>query len=140
VIAYVDTSVLLRVLLGEPGRLREWRRIETAVSSALAAVEVLRTLDRLRLRGALTVEEGAERRGAAIRLMQAVSVADVSAQILRRAGDPFPTPLGTLDAIHLATALAWRDARHPGLVMATHDSQLALAAQACGFEVVGAAG
>jgi predicted nucleic acid-binding protein len=46
VIAYVDASVLLRVLLGEPGRLREWRRIETAVSSALADVEVLRTLER----------------------------------------------------------------------------------------------
>jgi len=50
VIAYVDASVLLRMLLGEPGRLREWRRVDTAVSSGLAEVEVLRTLDRLRLR------------------------------------------------------------------------------------------
>ena len=75
---------------------------------------------------------------AGIRLLRAVSLADLSAPILRRAADPFPTPLGTLDAIHLATALAWRDARHPALLVATHDAQLALAARACGFEVVGA--
>ena len=137
-IAYVDASVLLRVLLGEPGRLREWRQLETAVSSALAEVEVLRTLDRLRLREQLTLDEAADRRGAAIRVLHAVSLAEVSAPILRRAADPFPTPLGTLDAIHLATALAWRDVQHSALVVATHDAQLALAARACGFEVVGA--
>ena len=139
-IAYVDASVLLRVVLGEPGRLREWREVEPAVSSALAEVEVLRTLDRLRLRGGLTVEEAAERRGAAIRLMQAVNLADVSVLILRRAADPFPTPLGTLDAIHLATALAWREAQHSALVVATHDEQLGIAARACGFELLGTTG
>jgi predicted nucleic acid-binding protein len=136
VIAYVDASVLLRVLLGEPGRWRDWGTVEIAVSSALAEVEILRTLDRLRLRGDLSVEETAERRGAAIRVMQAVSIVEVSAAVLRRAADPFPTPLGTLDAIHLATALAWREHRG-SLTMATHDVQLALAARACGFAVVG---
>lgn len=139
-IAYVDASVLLRVLLGEPGRLRQWKEVETAVASALAEVEVLRTLDRLRLRGALTVAETAERRGTAIRLMGAVSLIEVSVPILRRAADPFPTPLGTLDAIHLATALAWREGRDAALVVATHDAQLALAAGACGFEVIGVSG
>lgn len=137
-IAYVDASVLLRLVLGEPGRLAKWRDVETAVSSALAEVEVLRTLDRLRVRAELTPEETADRRGTAYRLLEAVSLADVSTPILRRAADPFPTPLGTLDAIHLATALAWRDARRE-VVMATHDAQLALAARACGFEVIGAA-
>jgi len=138
VIAYVDASVLLRLVLGEPGRLAKWREVETAVSSALAEVEVVRTLDRLRVRAELTPEETADRRGTAYRLLEAVSLADVSTPILRRAADPFPTPLGTLDAIHLATALAWRDARRE-VVMATHDAQLALAARACGFEVIGAA-
>ena len=137
-IAYLDASVLLRLVLGEPGRLAKWRDVETAVSSALAEVEVLRTLDRLRVRAELTPEETADRRGTAYRLLEAVSLADVSTPILRRAADPFPTPLGTLDAIHLATALAWRDARRE-VVMATHDAQLALAARACGFEVIGAA-
>jgi len=31
VIAYVDASVLLRLVLGEPGRLAKWREVETAV-------------------------------------------------------------------------------------------------------------
>jgi predicted nucleic acid-binding protein len=106
----------------------------------LAEVEVLRTLDRLRLRDELTLEDAAERRGAAFRLLHAVSLADVSAPILRRAADPFPTPLGTLDAIHLATALAWREVPHPDLIVATHDAPLGIAARACGFEVLGTAG
>src|SRR4029453_12535658 len=34
-IVYIDSPVLLRVVLGEPDRLREWRRIERPVSSEL---------------------------------------------------------------------------------------------------------
>ncbi len=49
-IAYVDSSVLLRIVLGQPGALHKWRAIKTAVSSRLAEVECLRALDRLRLR------------------------------------------------------------------------------------------
>ena len=57
--------------------------------------------------------------------------------ILARASDPFPTPLGTLDALHLATALVWRERMRQPLVMATHDGGLALAARAFGLEVLG---
>jgi predicted nucleic acid-binding protein len=49
-IAYVDSSVLLRVALGQPNALPEWRDIERGVSSALVTTESLRTLDRVRLR------------------------------------------------------------------------------------------
>jgi hypothetical protein len=49
-----------------------------------------------------------------------------------------PTVLGTLDAIHLATALLWRENTGSDLVMATHDGSLALAARAAGFRVIGA--
>jgi hypothetical protein len=69
--------------------------------------------------------------------MEAVEVVDVGRPVLRRASEPFPTPLGTLDAIHLATALAWRDARTEALVLATHDKVLGTAAQAMGLQVVG---
>jgi len=48
-----------------------------------------------------------------------------------------PTELGTFDAIHLATALLWREMRRVDLVMATHDEALALGAQAHGLPVVG---
>lgn len=136
-IAYLDASVLLRVVLGEPGRLKEWPAIEEGVASALAEVECLRTLDRLRLRGALSDQEMAERRGAMLELLDAVALVEVTAPVLRRAADPFPTPLGTLDAIHLATALAWREERDSPLLLATHDASLGLGARACGFTVIG---
>ena len=45
--------------------------------------------------------------------------------------------LRTLDAIHLATALIWRDRIGPISTMATHDSALGIAARAFGFEVRG---
>ena len=48
-----------------------------------------------------------------------------------------PTELGTLDVIHLATALLWSDMTSLPLVMATHDVALAIAAKAHGLTVVG---
>jgi hypothetical protein len=32
----------------------------------------------------------------------------VERPVLARASEPFPTPLGTLDALHLSTALGWQ--------------------------------
>ena len=137
-IAYLDASVALRLVLGEPNRLAEWRRIESAVASALTEVECLRTLDRLSRLGSLSEDEVAARRTAVYRLLEAVEVVDVGRPVLRRASEPFPTPLGTLDAIHLSTAIAWRDARNADLTMATHDTALATAARAVGLQVIGA--
>jgi len=56
--------------------------------------------------------------------------------VLERAVEPFPTGLGSLDAIHLASALLARDSVE-GLVFATHDDQLGTAARATGFQVRG---
>jgi hypothetical protein len=102
------------------------------------AVESLRTIDRLRLRGALTVEEAASRRAMATEWLEAVDLVLLQRPVLARASEPFPTPLGTLDALHLATALVWRDRMRQTLVMATHDGNLALAARSFGLEVLGA--
>ena len=33
-IAYVDSSVLLRIVLGQPGHLREWASIERGIASS----------------------------------------------------------------------------------------------------------
>jgi hypothetical protein len=57
--------------------------------------------------------------------------------VLSRASEPLPTPLATTDAVHLATALIWRDRLGSALVMATHDAALGLAARTFGFEVRG---
>ena len=136
-IAYVDSPVVLRLILAEPGRLREWDSIEEAVTSELAQVECLRTLDRLHARAALTSEDLATRRAAVFRLLEAIELVDVGKPVLARASEPFPTPLGTLDAIHLSTAILWKQWRSKEIVFATHDGRLGTAARAVGFEVVG---
>ena len=136
--AYVDTSVLLRVALGQASALPEWRQIDRGVTSLLARVEGLRTLDRLRLRVRLRDAEVARRRGFFLQSLDSLELVEVDSLVLDRAAQPQPTELGTLDAIHLATALLWREAVHTELVMATHDIALATAALAYGFRVVGA--
>jgi predicted nucleic acid-binding protein len=138
-IAYLDSSVLLRIVLGQRDRLEDWRRVREGVASALVEVECLRTLDRLKLSAGLSDRDLAARREAVYRLLDEVSVIDAGSTILSRASQPFPTPLGTPDAIHLATALAWRESGHPDLVMATHDAALGTAARAMGFDVRGVA-
>jgi predicted nucleic acid-binding protein len=137
VIAYLDSSVLLRKVLRQPGALREWAAIRTGVASALAETECLRSLDRLRLRTELADRDLALRREAVFRLLESLEVVEVTAPVLSRAAQPLPTELGTLDAIHLATALLWREHNGGDIVMATHDVALATAARACGLAVVG---
>jgi predicted nucleic acid-binding protein len=137
-IAYLDSSVLLRKLLGQPGALKEWGRIEAGVASAIAEVECLRTLDRVRTLEEVPDAEMAVRRETVYRLLESVEVVEASRAVLARSAQPMPTVLGTLDAIHLATALLWRENTGSDLVMATHDGSLALAARAAGFRVIGA--
>ena len=136
-IAYVDASVLLRLALGQRDALSEWPRIRRGVSSALVITESLRTLDRLRIRAALDDADLAERRATILAFVGSLELVDVDALVLDRAAQPMPTELGTLDAIHLATALLWKEMTNVPLVMATHDTALAIGARAHGLEVVG---
>ncbi|CAN5376315.1 type II toxin-antitoxin system VapC family toxin [soil metagenome] len=132
---YVDTSVVLRVVLGEKGRLRGWSRIRHPVSSELVRVECLRTLDRARLAKLLGDDEVAKRRAFVEQLLASFTKIALNRRILRTAAEPLPTTLGTLDAIHLASAQAFR-ARLPDLRFATHDAALSVAASAVGFNLV----
>lgn len=133
---YVDSSVLLRVVLGEPGRLEVWSKIESPISSELIRLECLRTIDRARARFALEDESVAKHRAAVIEMIDTFSLISLDSLILERASDPFPTSLGSLDAIHLATALLVRG-EFEKLELATHDLELATAARAVGFRVSG---
>ena len=132
---YVDTSVLLRVVLGEPKRLRSWAKIVHPVSSELIRVECARTLDRARLAGLLEDDEIADRREAVEEVLTTFDLVTIDRRILRRAAEPLPTTLGTPDALHLASAMAFR-LRVPDLRLATHDEALACAARAVGFSLV----
>jgi predicted nucleic acid-binding protein len=137
VTAYIDTSALLRLVLGETGALDELRSYDRLVSSELIGVESCRTIDRLRLQGALTTEEAVVRLRAVTEWLEAIDLVLLRPPVLSRASEPLPTPLGTLDALHLATALIWRDRMGSVPIVATHDSALGLAARAFGFEVRG---
>jgi predicted nucleic acid-binding protein len=95
-------------------------------------------LDRLRLAEGLEDAEIAVRREAVFRFLEAVEVVELTRPVLARAAQPLPTALGTPDAIHLATALLWKERTGADLVMATHDEALAIAARASGLRVIGA--
>ena len=134
-ITYIDASVLVRVIQGARGALAAWKDIDP-VSSVLIRVECLRVIDRARARGNGTDLEIAGHRSAVHEALAAFSLAPITESILIRAADPFQTGLGTLDEIHLATALQLRE-EFPALEFATHDTGLALAARSVGFAVHG---
>jgi hypothetical protein len=89
------------------------------------------------MRGALAVEQVADFRAYFFRLMWETETVMPDQAVLGRASESFSTPLGSLDAIHLATALIWREKWDRDLVMLTHDRQLAVASRANGIEVIG---
>lgn len=137
-IAYLDSSVILRLVLHERNPLGEWPDLRHGVTSTLAEVEVLRTLDRLRfLTPTLAPKVLAARREAAFRVLEGLETIEITRVVLARAAQPLPTPLGTLDAVHLVSAMGWRE-QYDVLTFATHDVALAAAARASGFEVIGA--
>jgi predicted nucleic acid-binding protein len=122
-IAYIDTSALLRIILREAGALDDLRSYDALVSNELIAVESARTIDRLRLQGSLSSEEAAAKQRTVKEWLEAIDLVLLRSPVLSRAGEPMPMPLATLDALS---------------AIATHDSALASAARAFGFDVLGA--
>jgi predicted nucleic acid-binding protein len=59
---------------------------------------------------------------------------ELSAPVLERALEPFPVPVRTLDALHLASALFLR-AQGQAVRLATYDDRLARAARGVGLDV-----
>jgi predicted nucleic acid-binding protein len=135
---YLDASVALRKLQREAGSLASWGRWERAYSSELLRVEVLRSIDRNRLNGALTDDDVAELVAKAYAIFDAIELVELGPSVLSRASQPFLTPLGTLDALHLATALRLVESAAMELTFLTHDTKLATAARSMNFTVEGA--
>jgi predicted nucleic acid-binding protein len=140
VIAYLDTSVVLRVVLEQAAPLREWDELYAGVSSTLLRVECQRSLDRLWHNGSVAEEKIALKSAAVELLIRRLDLVELDERVLAIAARPFPVPLGTLDSLHLATAIMYRDAQEPDerpIYFATHDAQLARAAKAMHFDVIG---
>jgi predicted nucleic acid-binding protein len=135
---FVDTSVLLRKLFGERGQLREWGKIREAFASRMLPVEAGRVIDRVRLAGEIDDGEVEVLQRELRRALRSIRVLAMTERILLRAAGPMPTALGSLDAVHLATALELAQTLPAAsLVLATHDLQLGRAARASGLEVWG---
>ncbi len=132
---YVDSSIVLRRLLDQPGAFQNWSKWEYIASSELLRVEAFRSLHRMQMRRRLTDSEMADILDSFRKYTSSFEMVPIQANILERAASAFPTPLGTLDAIHLATALIWTEFKNEPLTFLTHDVELGIAARACGLEV-----
>ena len=135
-IVYLDTSVVLRTLFREPGRLQQWGNWEKAYSSNLLRIESFRTIDRLRLAGKISDKEVAQLAGEIQLVHDTLHIVPLTDSILQRAAESFPTTIGTLDALHLSTALSVRAVESLDYLL-THDDELATAAKSLGFQVLG---
>lgn len=90
----------------------------------------------------MTDENYSSKSAAATTLIQRLDVRPISDSVLDIATMSFPTPVATLDALHLATAMIYRAGQPPDerpIVFATHDLALGRAARAMQFDVIGAA-
>ena len=109
-----------------------------SVSSTLTKLECVRTLDRARLTGTWSIDTLGEYQASVETVLASINELEISTAVLARARQPLPVPLATLDALHLSSALLWRD-QHPeeDFVVATHDRALGRAARIMGLTVIG---
>jgi predicted nucleic acid-binding protein len=136
VIVYLDTSVVLRHLFGQPEALDAagWQR---AYSSEILGLEARRAIDRLRLESSLDDDSVARAHEALAHAERSIHSLLLARPILRRAALPMPTVVKTLHAIHLASALIVQEHTGDNLTFATHDSQQATCARALGLKILG---
>lgn len=118
---YLDTSVVLAHLLAEDRQPPPQLWAETLVSSRLLEHEAWTRIHDAGLR---------ESHGDALRgILARVAMLELHPSVLQRALDPFPTPVRTLDSLHLASACFLRD-RNQRLSLATYDTRMEAAAAA----------
>ncbi len=124
---YLDTSAFLKLVVAEreSRALLAWAKRADAefVASELLRTEALRAARRA---SAKVLREARKR-------LDVVTLVVPTAEICDRAAELDPSILRSLDAIHLATALALGDDLQ-GVV--TYDARMAAGAAACGLDVV----
>ena len=121
---YLDASVALAQLLAEDRVPPEELWSETLVASRLVEYE---TWNRLHARGL-----GRSHGEAARLLFGRVAMLELALPVLARALEPFPVPVRTLDALHLASLDFLRSQGQP-VSLATYDLRLRAAAEALEF-------
>ncbi len=133
---YAETSAVLRWLFAEPGgeALRAALAAPSSVaSSRLTLIETRRVVRRAERDGRLTPAQGADVLAVFAQAASRWAILEVSEAIARRAEEAFPSePVRTLEAIHLASALALRPA-FPALAVLTADERVRANAALLGF-------
>jgi predicted nucleic acid-binding protein len=127
-LVYLDSSALVKLVVVEPessALLRALAAWPDRLSSALAVTELPRALRRAGF--------GAAERRRARTILARIALVEVDRRILATAAALQPPGLRSLDAIHLATALAIREDL---TALVTYDRQLAAAAARAEVEVV----
>ena len=137
---YIDSSaVLAHILRG--GTALGAVSAEAAGASDLLVIECHRVLQRERMSGELDDHQYADAVGILEAITDGLHLIEMGPAVKRRAAGPFPTVIGTLDAIHLASALLWQEGEPgPEVQILTHDKQLALCAGAMGIAAYSSGG
>ncbi|MFH0342450.1 MAG: PIN domain-containing protein [Chromatiales bacterium] len=124
---YLDTSVALAHLLAEDRSPPENLWAQTLVSSRLLEYELW---TRVHARG-LTHSHGEYVRT----LIGQVALLELALPVLTRALEPFPRPVRTLDALHLAS-MEFLRAQGQTVQLASYDKRLLAAARDLNFDPV----
>jgi hypothetical protein len=125
-VIYLDTSVALAQLLAEDRAPPSSLWAEPLVASRLLEYEIWTRLNALRLGRS----HGEEARA----LIQRVALVELAPPVLGRALEPFPIPVRTLDALHLAS-ITFLLGRGQTVELAAYDNRLLAAAQALGIPI-----
>jgi predicted nucleic acid-binding protein len=137
VTSYVDTSSIVRRIVGDGTPLVSWGTWDVAVASEVGRIEFHRTIARLLHERALNVESAANALREFGEIESGILWVPLNERVAEIAAGPFPAVLKALDAIHLASALFVRETLGAQVVFVTHDRQLATAAAALGFPIEG---
>jgi predicted nucleic acid-binding protein len=129
-VAYIDTSILLEEIFKHGRYARLLNRITDAYASELLVIEGMRTIDRYRVEGKLRDDELARAKQYLNQYTSSMNIVELHADIKKRAAMPFATVVGTLDALHLGTALYLNNQVNISITMVTLDRQLAIASMA----------
>jgi predicted nucleic acid-binding protein len=130
---YLDSTLVMRQLVGSKTPWAGWGCWEAAYASTLLRTECSRTANLLRLSGKLDDVQRARLGTWIERVCESVTLVPVTESVLRRAADAFPTAVGTTQAIHLATLLELRSVHGVTCRLATADDELLRAAESMGF-------
>ncbi len=135
---YAESSAVLAWLLGEAAasRVRQvLRRAELVIASDLVLIECDRVLIRAVTLGEIDEATAADRRAHLNAAVAHWHLYRLSLDIVDRARRPFPAePVRTLDAIHLASALAVRSAV-PSVELLSLDDRIRRAGEQLGFRL-----